>query len=123
MTDQKQSWPFDRKPDLPTTEIMGMDLPIIANLDDGWFLVAHPNGAVIARKTFLSVLWTESSETGLTPGEWADDENADTSPIPEAVRAKAVEEFERLVWPLVRGQWYTEAKSEVPVHTASPPTQ
>jgi hypothetical protein len=100
------------KPGLPTTTIFGMELPVIADLGDGWFLAAHPNGAAIARDTLLTVLWAESSETSRPPEEWVDDEDTVKSPIPEAVRAKAVEEFERLAWPLVRGQFYTEVKDK-----------
>ena len=96
------------KPGLPTITLLGMTLPIIADLGNGWYLVAHENGAAIANKTCLSVLWTESTETS----EWADDES--TSPVPESVRAKAVEEFERLAWPLVRDQFYNETTGEVP---------
>lgn len=96
------------KPGLPTTTIVGMTLPIIADLGDGWFLAAHPNGAVIACETCISVLWGESTETAILPEGWADAEDA-KSPIPESVRAKAVEEFERFAWPLVRGQFYEEA--------------
>ena len=83
------------KSDLPTTIVLGMKLPIIADLGDGWFLVGHPNGAAIASKTFLCVLWSDS-ETA----------------VPESIQAKAVEEFERFAWPLVRGQFYTEAKAK-----------
>ena len=97
------------KPGLPTTKIMGMDLPIIADLGDGWFLAAHPSGAVIACGTCLSVLWGDSTETTISPEDWADAEDETKSPIPESVRAKAVEEFERFAWPLVRGQFYGES--------------
>jgi hypothetical protein len=97
----------DPKPGLPTTEIMGMQLPVIADLDDGWFLVAHPNGAVIATEKFMSALWSESTDEY---GVEIDEE--DRCPIPESVRVKAVEVFERLAWPLVRGQFYVEAKDE-----------
>ena len=100
------------KPGLPTTTILGMTLPIIAELGDGWFLVAHPNGPVIAYETCLSVLWDKSTETATSPEDWADAEDEPKSPIPESVRAKAVEEFERFAWPLVRGQFYTEAGAD-----------
>ena len=98
------------KPDLATTKILGMDLPIIADLGDGWFLAAHPNGAVIASETCLSVLWGESTETAIswTDGDDEDDDEG-ASPIPEPVRAEAVKKFEALAWPLVRGQFYSRA--------------
>ncbi len=95
------------KPGLPTVTVLGMKLPIIADLGQGWYLVAHPNGPAIANKTCLSVLWDESTATS------ADDEHK--SPIPESVRAKAVEEFEGLAWPLVREQFYTKATGQTPV--------
>lgn len=91
------------KSDLSTITVFGMEIPIIADLGDGWFLVAHPNGAAIATKTFLAVLWFDSRE---------EDRAKSGSRIPESVRAKAVEEFERFAWPLVRGQFYTEAKDK-----------
>lgn len=110
---------FDLKPsiiksDLPTTTTVGMELPIIADLGDGWFLVAHPNGAAIANEIFLTVLSTESTETAIAPQDWAEAqvEGKIQSPIPESVRAKAVEEFESLAWPLVRGQFYTDVHPE-----------
>ena len=84
------------KPGLPATTAMGMKLPVIADLGDGWFLVAHPNGPAIASKTSLIVLWAESGEA---------------ISIPEEVRAKAVEEFERIAWPLVRKLFYNEEDS------------
>ncbi len=74
------------KPGLPTTEIYGMDLPIIADLGDGWYLVAHPNGVGIGTADGLAAM-------SLTA-------------IPESVRAAAVEAFEKLAWPLVRDQFY-----------------
>jgi len=82
------------KPNLPTTTTFGMELPIIADLGDGWFLVAHPNGAAIATKTCMAVLSTGSHEQD------------DLTTVPEPVREKAVRVFEDLAWPLVRGQFY-----------------
>lgn len=80
------------KPELPTATIFGMELPIIADLGDGWFLVAHPNGAAIATTKFLAVLWTDCVDSGL----------------PESVQA-----FEKLAWPLVRDQFYENESGEV----------
>jgi len=116
---ETQPWPPNIKPGLPTTEVLGMELPIIADLGDGWFLVAHPNGAAIATEKFLSALWSESTETAVYE-DGVEIEDEDCCPIPESVRAKAVEEFEELAWPLVRGQFYTEAKETTSVHTAIP---
>ena len=94
------------KPNLPTMNIMGMHLPIIADLGDGWFLVAHQNGAAISNNTYLTVLWSDSTETTIPSQDWSESK----SPIPEVVRAKAVEEFERLAWPEVRGLFYMEVR-------------
>ncbi len=97
-------------PGLPTVTVLGMTLPIIADLGDGWYLVAHPNGAAIARERFLSVLWTESTATI----KWTEEGDECQSPVPESVRAKAVEEFERRAWPLVRNQFYTASNKQSP---------
>jgi len=95
------------KPGLPTTKTFGMELPIIADLGDGWFLVAHPNGAAIGNEPYLSVLGTESTETVNPAREhWPGEHDDNKSPIPESIRASAVEEFEKFAWPLVRGQFY-----------------
>lgn len=110
MTDLKPA--IISRSDLPTTTTVGMELPIIADLGDGWFLVAHKNGAAIANETFLAVLWTESTETAISPQDWAEEQDECKSPVPESVRAKAVKEFERLAWPLVRGQFYTDANPD-----------
>jgi hypothetical protein len=84
------------EPNRPTTDVFGMKLPVIADLGDGWFLVAHPNGAAIAKIDFICVLWIESTETH---------EDLSDSPVPEAIRSKAVEAFETFAWPLVRGEF------------------
>ena len=85
------------KPGLPTAEICGMDLPIIAELGAGCFLVAHPNGAAIGTKTALVALSYDSRNFLLN--------------TPEAIRSQAIAEFEAFVWPLVRGQFYEKVNS------------
>lgn len=92
------------KPGLPTAEIARMILPIIADLGDGWFLATHPNGAGIGCATFWTALSTESGESSLE--DWGEDLDEIRSPVPETIRAKAVEAFEKLAWPLVRKQFY-----------------
>jgi hypothetical protein len=87
------------KKDLPTTKSIGMALPIIAALGDGWFLAAHPNGAVIVRESLMSVLWSCSGGV-----------DEDITPIPESVRSEAVKAFERIAWPLVCSCFYEEAE-------------
>ncbi len=78
------------KPGLATTEAFGMELPIIADLGGGCFLVAHPNGAGIANKACLSGLHQFSTL------------------MPQQIQIKALEEFEKFAWPLVRGQFYDQ---------------
>ena len=80
-----------------TTESCGMVLPIIAELGDGWFLAAHPNGACIANEHLISVLWESPSH-----------EEDGSDYIPRHVRCKAVEEFERFAWPLIKAEFYPE---------------
>ena len=77
-----------------TVKSCGMDLPIIAELGDGWFLAAHPNGACIANETCISVLWE------------AINANDDSTDVPRDVRQQAIEDFERFVWPLVKAEFY-----------------
>ena len=89
------------KPDMPFTMIMKEAMPVISDLGDGWFLVAHPKGPAIANADCLVDLSSRSTETGITPGKVE-------SPVPEWVREKAVEAFERVAWPLMREQFYEE---------------
>jgi hypothetical protein len=58
--------------------VLGLDLPILAPLQGGWFLVAHPNGPAIATKDILASLEYPESD------------------IPESVRTSAIREL---------GQW------------------
>lgn len=95
-----------------TINVLGMELPIIADLGDGWFLAAHPNGAGIARDGFLAVLSSESAETILPSHGPIDDPDIPVElTIPEVIRAAAVEEFERLAWPMVRGLFFKDGKA------------
>ena len=63
-----------------------MDLPVIADLGDGWYLVAHPNGVGIGTLDGLAAM-------SLTD-------------IPESVRAAAADELEKFAWPFIRNQFY-----------------
>lgn len=83
------------KPNIPTVEVLGMAMPIMADLGNGWYLAAHPAEPAIATVGFITVLWAESEE----------------AEIPESVRAAAVEAFARLAWPWVRKQFYDEAEA------------
>lgn len=98
-------------PEHSTFMTFGMRLPVIAELGDGWYLVAHPNGAAIATKHTLTILGAASKES-LVPPEDPDDAlyyEEDTTAPPEEIRAKAVEAFERLAWPLVRGHYWQDS--------------
>ncbi len=100
---KKNTMPVNQR---PTIEVIGMTLPIIADLGDGWFLVAHPNGAAIATAHSLSALWTEATETNLRAEGPVDEPDGSRSGIPETIRSKAVEAFEKFAWPFVRGQFH-----------------
>jgi hypothetical protein len=89
--------------------VLGMDLPEIADLGDGWFLLAHPNGVAIATEHSLAALFTESKETKQPPEFDALDEDMEDGLLPpEAIRAKAVEVFVDLAWPFVRYQFWQD---------------
>ena len=76
-----------------------MDLPIIADLDNGWYLAAHRNGACIVDHNVLSVLWGDM----------------ESDSIPQDVRRKAVEAFERFAWPRIKAEFYAaETGLDVP---------
>ncbi len=75
-----------------TVEILGKSMPIIAELGDGWYLAAHPNGACIAKQNVLSVLWGDM----------------ESDSIPQDVRRKAVEAFERFAWPRIKSEFYAD---------------
>ena len=86
-----------------------MDLPLIKDLGDGWFLVAHPNGAAIATAHTLSVLYTECAE--MQSDEhllFSDEEERDSTAPPEEMRARAVKEFEDFAWRRVRSEFWVE---------------
>ncbi len=88
----------------PAHHVLEMDLPIIADLGDGWFLVAHPNGPAISDAYSITVLYTESLETAKAKRAeelWRDDDDEPFSP-PEEIRAQAVREFIDYCWPKVR---------------------
>ena len=39
-----------------TLEAFGMELPILAEIGDGWFWVQHPNGPAVANENTISTL-------------------------------------------------------------------
>jgi hypothetical protein len=70
-----------------------MDLPIIADLGDGWFLAAHPNGVCIANENVISTLW-------------APDDLEGPDQISRDVQRKAIDEFEKFAWTLIKAEFY-----------------
>lgn len=81
-----------QNPKYETKTVVGMDLPVIADLPGEWALVAHPNGASIATETFVSVLYAASKEDG----------------VPEEIRKAAVRKFERFAWERLRDEFWLE---------------
>lgn len=78
-----------------TVKCLEMDLPIIADLGDGWFLAAHPNGVCIANENFISTLWAPDDLDGINR-------------IPGDVQRKAIDEFEAFAWTLIKAEFYPE---------------
>jgi hypothetical protein len=60
---------------MTTICVLGVYLPVLSDLRDGWFLVAHPNGPGITRSDILSSL------------EYPDKD------IPEHVRSSAIRQL------------------------------
>lgn len=71
--------------------VFGMNLPIIADLGDGYFLVGHPNGPAIA---------TESSLYALDCA--VDAELPKEGTLPYEVRRSALQKYREWSWPLVK---------------------
>lgn len=75
---------------LRTLQVLGMELPVLADLGQGYFLVAHPNGPGLATENMLAAL----------PWCFDDDELR-----PFAV--KAVRHYMEVTYPLVEQQdWF-----------------
>ncbi len=74
---------------------LGMRLPIIADLGDGWFVVGHPNAAAIATENSLTPL---EEAVGSDPRKLSESGN-----IPFEVREAALEAYTKWTWPLVKG--------------------
>ncbi len=85
----------------------GMDLPVIADLGDGWALVAHPNGPAIATEHSLATLSIPSKQEPCRRCDVCDEDCG--IDIPERVRAEAVEEFKKIAWTSVKHKFgYTD---------------
>jgi hypothetical protein len=80
-------------------------LPILAELPCGYVLAAHPNGPVVATKTFLCTLDVAVSETSAS------------------VAVAAIKEYQRITWPLLQAEakqskWDLGVKEALKFHDA-----
>lgn len=75
-----------------TISVFGMELPIIAQLDQGVYLVAHKNGPGVA---------TADSLYSIRPVVCSED---DGGPIDIAMK-KAMRSYVDKTWPMVRDHW------------------
>lgn len=88
---------------------MGMSLPVIAELGDGYFLVGHLNGPAIATEHSIAILECAAGE------EPAADEDLDAwdrneDDIPYAIRWAALKEYRKWSWPIARGRLHWNPK-------------
>ena len=74
---------------MDTVNVYGMDLPLIAELSDGYYLVVHKNGPAIGNAHLITVL-----EPPL---------NNQDAWIPPGVYAEAIRKYVDWSWPLVQG--------------------
>lgn len=79
-------------------KVFGMNLPVIADLGDGYFLVGHPNGPAIATK---DCLWCLTFAAGEDPTCEVVEGRQGT--IPYEVRRRAVDKYVEWTWPTVKG--------------------
>lgn len=89
---------------MKTHHVIGMDLPIIAELGEGWFLVAHPNRPTIANEHTMATL---DLAVGDPPKDrdslFADDD--EFTEIPHDVRRSAVEKYIDYTWDRVKADF------------------
>lgn len=69
---------------MSTLHVFGMDLPIIAELSHGYYLVAHKNGPAIANAKLLSSLEPDEEQ------DWS---------IPLGIYAEAIRHYVAWSWP------------------------
>ena len=74
-------------------EVLGMKVPIIADIGDGYHLVAHPNGPAIATRTSLATL--EMAIPDPKEGELFPEDDWD---IPVSVGRKAIRAYVDWSW-------------------------
>jgi len=83
-----------------TITVLGMDLPVIAELEDPYVLALHPNGPCIATESTMWVLDFESSlEDELDDSGFVAIESPDP---PIHVRHQAVSAYVAASWPIVK---------------------
>ena len=75
---------------MKTIEALGTKYPVIAMLDKDFALVAHPNGAAIAGRDFLSVIYPSEHDRDRV----------------DALKRKAIIAFHEWAWPQLVGQFY-----------------
>ena len=80
---------------METFSVFGMDLPVIANLSDGWVLVAHKNGPGIARENFLCAL-----------------DYCHEGSVPVEIHSLAIDKYRDFSWPLVKPLYYPVKEGE-----------
>ena len=79
-------------------DIIGMTLPIITALGDGWNLVAHPNTPAIANEQCLVVLELAAGEPSTPDRGDLFISEPDEDEIPHSVRKKAIAEYVNFTW-------------------------
>ena len=96
----------------PLHEVFGMNLPVIAELPNGYRLVAHPNGPGVADNHSLYALELMAGDAPATD-LFEKHEEDESDELPFRVRAAAIEKYRRWSWPFVRGQFtYPGASNE-----------
>ncbi len=82
-----------------THQVFGMELPVLAELLDGYLLVAHKNGPAVTNSP--SGLWMLDCMAD------ADDECG----ISQRVRTDAIRAYRELTWPRVVGRYFDSVVS------------
>lgn len=76
--------------------VLGIKLPVIAELEGGYLLVAHQNGPAIA----LPEATGQGGSLMSLCANWND--------VPERVQETARRKFEEIAWPLVKPKFYPQ---------------
>jgi hypothetical protein len=91
---------------MKTIAIFGMELPVIKELGDGYFVVLHPNGPGLARQvgdnSSLSTLCILPHNVLDRKDESfvdAEDECDDGLPVPVEIASRAIEAYVDWSWP------------------------